>query len=86
MNIEDLLEACNVDFESRGISQKTSFFEDRTQVLTNIGELCTDVNIGILPKYNFYGYCFDNDSGSNLQIISLFLKRRNANIAKKRSG
>ena len=68
---EDLLEDCNVDFESRGVSQKTSFFEDRTQVLTKLGELSTDVNIGILPKFDFYGYCFDNDSG-NLQLISLF--------------
>ena len=68
---EDLLEACNVDFESRGVSQKTSFFEDRSQVLTKLGELSTDVNIGILPKFDFYGYCFDNDSG-NLQLISLF--------------
>jgi hypothetical protein len=68
---EELLESCNVDFESRGISQKISFFEARTQVLTNLGELNTDVNIGRLPKFDFYGYCFDNDSG-NLQLISLY--------------
>jgi hypothetical protein len=68
---EDLLETCNVDFESRGISQKTSFFEARTQVLTNLGELPTDVIVGILPKFDFYGYCFDNDLG-NLQLISLY--------------
>jgi hypothetical protein len=82
---EDLLETCNIDFESRGIPQKTSFFEARTQVLTNLGELPTDVNIGVLPKFDFYGYCFDIDSG-NLQLISLYFDSGSLRALRKKEA